>query len=502
MAKRRKNGAGTVRKRADGRWEGRVVVDHDEQGRAKTKNVLAKTKAECIAKLEALQAACLPAVTKCTPDMAFGAWLDFWYQTFSKPKLRLNTQLGYEERIYKHIIPAIGGIPLNKLTQNDLQQFYTKLKTSGRLIRVGHFGPGLSDRMVRVCRATCRSALQKAVEEGLIRTNPAIGCKLPPKKSGEMNILTQEEMQRFLIQAKQDGYYELFLLELGTGLRLGEILALQWEDLDMETGELQINKSVSFIKGQPHITEPKTKASIRKLILPGALLEVLKAYKGTINSRWMFPSPVKEDCPLTPNYARRRMQQTLERAQCKKVRFHDLRHTMASMLYFKGVDSVSIFKRLGHLYPLLHAVAENFTGYPNAEAAGYRICLQMFLQAVHDLRIGFLYAAKIPAEPILIQLFTGFAVPQAAGIGADLISQDNGPIGQPAKLQLKIHQCYAAGSPECLQQLVDAKSVVFDGLNLLPGSNLQRQGMAGVQQGIGQCIVLIGKFNGRLVEHR
>lgn len=152
-------------------------------------------------------------------------------------------------------IPEIGKIPLNQLTQSDLQQFYAKLKTSGRLIRVEQYGPGLSDRMVRVCHANCRSALQKAVEEGLIRINPAIGCKLPPKKSGEMNILTQEEMQRFLIQAKQDGYYELFLLELGTGLRLGEILALQWDDLNMETGELRITKSATFIKGELHITE-------------------------------------------------------------------------------------------------------------------------------------------------------------------------------------------------------------------------------------------------------
>ena len=108
----------------------------------------------------------------------------------------------------------IGHIPLNKLTQNDLQQFYTRLKTSGRLILVEQHGPGLSDRMVRVCHASCSAALKRAVQEGLIRFNPAAGCKLPPKKSGEMQILTKEEIQRFLIQAKQDGHYELYLLEL------------------------------------------------------------------------------------------------------------------------------------------------------------------------------------------------------------------------------------------------------------------------------------------------
>lgn len=86
-------------------------------------------------------------------------------------------------------------------------------------------------------------------------------------------------MQRFLIQAKQDGYYELFLLELGTGLRLGEILALQWDDLNMETGELRITKSAIFIKGELHITEPKTKSSIRMIVLPGLLLKILKKYK-------------------------------------------------------------------------------------------------------------------------------------------------------------------------------------------------------------------------------
>ena len=148
--------------------------------------------------------------------MPFGDWIAFWYETYCKPQLGIRTQVNYEERIYKHIIPEIGNIPLDKLNQNDLQQFYTRLKTSGRLKNVEQFGPGLSDRMVRVCHASCSAALKRAVEEGLIRVNPAAGCKLPPKKSGEMQILTQEEMQRFLLQAKVDGYYELFLLEKPT----------------------------------------------------------------------------------------------------------------------------------------------------------------------------------------------------------------------------------------------------------------------------------------------
>ena len=94
MAKKRKYGSGTLRKRSDGRWEARVVTGYDESGNPKTKNVLAKTKAECLAKLEKLKEKYAPPVTKCKPDMSFGDWLDFWYQNYCKPQLRLNTQLG------------------------------------------------------------------------------------------------------------------------------------------------------------------------------------------------------------------------------------------------------------------------------------------------------------------------------------------------------------------------------------------------------------------------
>ena len=328
MAKRRPSGDGMVRKKEDGSWEGRVVIGYDEKGLPKTKNVLAKTKSECVEKLKQLQEQYAPPKSdKIKLEMPFGEWMDFWYQNYCKPKLRPTTRSGYEGRIYRHIISELGNIPLDQLTQNDLQQFYARLKKSGRLLHAEHYGKGLSDRMVRACHMNCRSALEKAVQEGLIRMNPAVGCKLPPKKAREMQVLTREEIQRFLIHAKAEGYFELFLLELTTGLRRGELLALQWDDLNLETGELQVTKQVYRTKGDGLlISKPKTKSSIRTVSLPPTLLNILKEYKESVNSRWMFPAPVKEDSPLDPAYIRTRLHLILEHAQCKQIRFHDLRH--------------------------------------------------------------------------------------------------------------------------------------------------------------------------------
>ena len=154
MAKRRKQGEGTLRLRKDGRWEGRIVVGYDDKGLPITKNVTAKAKTECAKKLETLKEKYGKPTEKVNSDMPFGEWIDFWYQTYCKHTIRITTQEEYENRIYKHIIPEIGKIPLNKLTQSDIQQFYARTKANGRKIHTEIYGTGLSDRVIRAIHAT------------------------------------------------------------------------------------------------------------------------------------------------------------------------------------------------------------------------------------------------------------------------------------------------------------------------------------------------------------
>ena len=349
IAKKRKNGDGTLRLRKDGRWEGRIVVGYNEKSLPITKCVTAKTKTDCAAKLETLKEQYGSATEKIKPDMPFGEWIDFWYQTYCRHTLRITTKSEYENRIYNHIIPEIGKIPLNKLSQSDMQQFYAKEKTGGRKLYAETLGKGLSDRTIRAIHANCRTALQRAVQDGLIRTNPAVGCKLPPKKAREMQVLTQNEILRFLHQAKDEGYYELFLLELGTGMRRGEILALKWSDLNFATGELRIERQVYIIKAEVIISAPKTKASVRTVILPQSLVKILAEYRKSVDSEWMFPSPLDNSRPRNPSSVRKRLQLILERAGCKKVRFHDLRHTFATMALEHGMDVKTLSATIGHV---------------------------------------------------------------------------------------------------------------------------------------------------------
>ena len=326
-----------------------MVIGYDDKGLPKTKNVLAKTKSECVEKLKTLKDALAPpAPPRTRADMPFGDWMEHWYETHSRPAARPGTRRIYEGYLRLYIRPGLGHIPLNRLTAKDMQQFFVWLKTEGRADQ-SDGETGLADSQLRNIHSLCWRALEKAVSGNLIPQNPASGCKLPPARKGEMNLLSREAMQKLLIQAKEEKYYELFLLEFATGLRLGELTVLQWEDLNLTTGELRISKQAVVIGSEVVVTEPKTKAAVRTLFLPPKVLEGFREYRKRNVSRWLFPSPKKEDSPLLPSVVRQRLHRLLDHAGCERMRFHDLRHTFATLALESGKDVKTLSAMLGHV---------------------------------------------------------------------------------------------------------------------------------------------------------
>ena len=328
MPKRRANGEGNIRKRKDGRWEGRYTVGHNpETGKAIIKSVLSKTQAEVKEKLK-------KAIEENTgidygraKTYTVGSWLEVWLENYAKVKLRPSTFKTSQGFLKNHIKPQIGSIPLAELTSLDLQRFYKHLLDGGRVDRIEakKKPKGLAPKTVRNIHQMIGSAYNLAIEQKLVNKNPTQGCALPKVEHREMKTLTADQLSAFFQEAKDSGVYELYYLDLATGLRRGELLGLKWRDVDFDRSVLKIQRAISRQNGKVVEAPLKTKNAYRALPLSADAISVLKMQKRKVGgSEWVFPSP--SGGPMSPDSVLHMLQRVLKRAGLPRIRFHDMRH--------------------------------------------------------------------------------------------------------------------------------------------------------------------------------
>lgn len=360
MAKRRARGEGSLRKRSDGRWEGRYTTGRDpETGKLIYRNVLARTQAECKSKLrEAMKNIQLipeEPLVKETKDperpavrYTTGEWLRTWFEVYSKPNIREATQDQYTNFLEKHVIPSVGDIPLEKLTSLRLQKLYQDLRTHGKVCQNKNAGSGLSQKTVRNIHMMLHVALEQAVKEDLISKNPTDGCIAPKVEKKEMKVIQPEKIGAYLQAAADRNVLPMFYLELTSGLRRGELLALLWSDLDIDQRTISVNKSVAGRHGELKVSAPKTKHSIRKVAIPQQAVELLiQEHALHPDNPYMFPSPVTGTM-YHPDTAGLLHKKLLKESGIENVRFHDLRHTFATVALQNGVDIKTLSHMLGH----------------------------------------------------------------------------------------------------------------------------------------------------------
>ena len=350
MAKKRANGEGNIRKRSDGRWEGRYTAGHDPvTGKRITKNVLGKTQAEVREKLRRTIEETRGLDVARAGEYTVGQWLEVWFNDYAMLKVRPSSHQTYRGYLDHHIKPYIGNIPLTKLSSLDLQRLYKKLLSDGRVDRIESKKQpkGLSAKTVRNIHQIISSALKLAIEQRLIARNPADGCALPKAERKEMQTLPVEQLTSFLREAKDSGVFALYYIDLTTGLRRGELLGLKWSDIDLEKGDLRVQRQIGRINGKIIEMPLKTKNAYRTLPLSADAIDVLmQQRRKTGNSEWVFPSPTGG--PMSPDSVLHMLHRVLKRAGLPKVRFHDLRHTFATLALQNGVDIKTVSGMLGH----------------------------------------------------------------------------------------------------------------------------------------------------------
>ena len=345
MAKRRPSGDGMVRKREDGRWEGRIVIGHKENGMPIFHYLSARTQKELLEKLHR----CIDEYdgAELTEDcrMTLGEWLEIWLTECAEPSVRPSTFRGYRAYVRDKIAPYLGEKEIRKVTVDDIQNLYRKLKKEG-----GAEGGPLSGASVRRIHGVLHQALKVAADRHLIVKNPTDNVTLPKREPSPRTILNDEQLERFMEAIRQDRrWHDFFYLEITTGLRRGELCGLMWSDFDEKKGTLSIRRTLHGKEGGGYyVGDTKTGTGRRIIKLPPSTVQLLTERKRAAISQWIFPNPIHPEDPVMPNSGYNRMKKLLAEAGLPRMRFHDLRHTFATHALTSGVDAKTLSGILGH----------------------------------------------------------------------------------------------------------------------------------------------------------
>jgi len=351
MAKKKKraeNGQGTVVKRKDGRYQASFYVA-DEYGIKKRKSVYGRTEEEAREKMENILEGIEEEkeVWENPSRMKYKQWIERWmadYKYYLKPSTREN----YQYMIDGHILSTIGEKPIKRIKTQDIQRL------------ISNKAKVLSPRTVKLIYTIINDSLKQAKYAKVINDNPAENVKLPKQEQKEIKYLNQDDIKKLLEEAKKSKHYTAILFALFTGIRRGELLALEWKHIDFKNNTITIEQALTKTQANGLVIDsPKTKNSKRTITVNEGLMKELKKhswkqkeYKDKLGDAYYKKHDLvfcKEDgTPLCPVAFSRTFKRLTERAGIEDFSFHGLRHTAATMLLEKGIDLKTVSATLGH----------------------------------------------------------------------------------------------------------------------------------------------------------